>query len=552
MSIDEAMKLAMEHHAAGRLHQAEQIYRSVLQQFPGHPDALHLLGVLAQQVGRLDVSIELISRAIAVNPRVGVYYSNLAEAYRKAGILDRAEDACRQAIRLQPDSPAAHLNLGVVLHARGQLQQAEAALRRAVQLQPNLAAALTALANVRLAQGDVEAAIDLGRRAVAADPTHAAAHNNLATALESKDLLQEAECEYRKAIELEPRCAEFFNNLGNTVRKLGDLPQAIRCWQHALELRPDYLDAQNNLGMAYLAVGDFARGWPLLESRFKRPPGSEYCRQYSGIPRWTGFDLLGKTILLYPEQGYGDVIQFARFIRPLADLGATVIFHCPAELVTLMKGVDGMGQVIGPDQPLPSFDTHQALLSVPWVLKTTLETLPAKVPYIRVDPTLLAVWRDRVKEYPEKLKVGLAWAGRPTHADDKHRSMPLKFLQPLVEVSNVRFFSLQKGQASAQLAEVSLNFPVVDLQNELHDFADTAAAIANLDLVISVDTVIVHLAGALARPVWTLLPFAADYRWMLDREDSPWYPTMRLFRQSRPGDWPGVVARILNELRKLI
>jgi tetratricopeptide (TPR) repeat protein len=362
--------------------------------------------------------------------------------------------------------------------------------------------------------------------------------------------LEEAEAEYRKAIQLDPKFFAAMDNLGTIIYRQGDLKAAMTWWEKAVSIAPDYAGAVWNRAIGTLALGDFERGWPMFEYRLTNGPSRVYYREYPGIPPWTGFDLRGKSILLYPEQGYGDVIQFARFIPVLADMGAKVILHMPSEMIELMKRVPGVSRVVGPDEELPGFDTYRALMSLPMVLKTTLSSLPGKIPYIEPDAARDAQWKERLAPYAGTRKIGIAWAGRPTHRDDARRSMSLSRLAPLADVPGISLFSLQKGDAANQLREVPFGSRIIDLQDQIPDFADTAAAIANLDLVIAVDTAVAHLAGAIGKPVWLLIATAPDYRWMLDREDSPWYPTMRLFRQKTRDDWDEVILRVRDELLK--
>jgi tetratricopeptide (TPR) repeat protein len=546
MTIDQAIQLALQHHNAGQLQQAEQIYRQILQQSPEHPEALHLLGVLALQVGRADAAADLIGKAVAGDPQA-LYYSNLCEALRRVGRLDDAEAAARSAIQSSPQMAVAHVNLGTILLDQQRVNEAEAALRRAVELSPRMANALTMLGNVLMEKNDLDGAIEHGRRAIAADPTLPAAHNNLATALERRGDLEAAEESYRRAIALDERFVEALTNLGSLLRKLGRMNGAVECWNRALTIRPSNPDAQWNLALATLALGDFEHGWPIYESRFACAHSRRYWREYP-VPRWQGESISGRTILLHAEQGLGDTIQFARFIPILADRGATVVLECQDALVELMKTVPGIGKVIATGQSPPTFDTHLQLMSIPAVLHTRLDTIPARVPYLFADESRAQQWAQRAANI-QGLKVGLVWAGRPAHEDDSIRSMPLEMLAPLGQLQNVTFFSLQMGPARDQIASLAHTLPLIDLADDLHDFGDTAAAIQSLDLLISVDTAPAHLAGAMGKPVWTLLATAPDFRWMYDRTDTPWYPTMRLFRQTRRGDWSEVVAAVVEQLR---
>jgi tetratricopeptide (TPR) repeat protein len=546
MTIEQAIQLALQHHNTGQLAQAEQIYRQVLEQSPKHPEALHLLGVLALQVGRPDVAVELITQAIAGDPRA-LYHSNLSEALRRIGRLDAAEAAARSALRASPQMLVAQVNLGTILLDQHRLADAEAALRRALQLSPQMASALTMLGNVLLEKNDLDGAIEQGRRAIAADPNLPAAHNNLASALERRGDLEAAEEAYRRAVALDERSVEAITNLGSLLRKLGRMDSAVECWQRALAIRPNNPDAQWNLALATLALGDFEHGWTLYESRFACAHSRRYWRDYP-VPRWQGESLAGRTILLHAEQGLGDTIQFARFVPALSERGAAVVLECQPALVELMKTVPQIAAAIPTGEPPPRFDTHLQLMSVPAVLRTTLQTLPASVPYVFPDAARSEQWAQRFGDLRGR-KIGLVWAGRPTHEDDAARSMPLAALLPLAEVGDASFISLQLGPSAAQISDIASRLPLIDVSEHLHDFRDTAAVIDNLDLLITVDTAPAHLAGALGKPVWTLLATAPDFRWMYDRTDSPWYPTMRLFRQKRRGDWSEVVAAVVDELR---
>jgi tetratricopeptide (TPR) repeat protein len=548
MTLDQTLQQALEHHQNGRLTQAEQLYRQVLAIDPRQADALHLLGVLAQQVGKLDVAVQLISRAIAIRPDA-VYHTNLAEALRRAGRKQEAEAVCRRAIEIAPTFPTAYINLGVILQELQRPEEAMNILQRAIDIDPKNAQAWTNLGNARLAIGDLKGAVEMGRKAVEAQPDYSVAHNNLAAALEKQDFLKEAEDEYRKAVELQPDFAEALNNLGSVIRRQGDLRTAMHWWQKSVDARYEYGEAHWNLALAALALGEFEEGWKNYEWRFKCDHSRAYWREYL-VPRWTGFDISGKTILLYPEQGFGDVIQFGRFIPQVAARGAKVILQCHKELIELMKSAEGVSQVISEHDQPPPFDTYLPLLSVPWVLGVSFESLPGKIPYIKVDPARREHWTPRIKNEPGRLKVGLVYWGRPT--PDPKRSCQFKEFAPLAEVEGVQYFSLQKGPAVEQLKDAPADMKLINLDPELHDFADTAAALEALDLLISIDTAAAHLAGAIGKQTWVLIPYACDFRWMVEREDCPWYPNMRLFRQKKMDEWGEVMLRIRDELKKLL
>src|SRR5436190_17570794 len=427
MTLDQTLQIALEHHQQGRLPQAEQLYRQVLQQVPTQPDALHLMGVLAQQVGKLDVAIQLISRAIANRPNDAVYHANLAEACRRAGRRQEAEAVCRRAIDLNPNFSTSYINLGVILQEMGRFDEAIQVLRRATEIDPRSAQAWTNLANATMGKGDILGASELGRKAVEAQPDYSVAHNNLAAALEKEDHLKEAEDEYRKAVELQPDFAEALNNLGSVIRRQGDLRTAMHWWQKSVDARYEYGEAHWNLALAALALGEFEAGWKNYEWRFQCDHSRPYWREYP-VPRWDGSPLNGKTIFLYPEQGFGDVVQFSRHIPQVVEKGGKVILQCHKELVELMKSAEGVSQVVSENDPPPKFDTYLPLLSLPFVLGVTLDTLPVKIPYIHVDPKRREHWTPRSTTSPILRRSSRRWiclsASTPPRCTSPARSAP--------------------------------------------------------------------------------------------------------------------------------
>jgi hypothetical protein len=442
-------------HRAGRLAEAEAVYRRILAQQPGNRDALHLLGVIASQVGRHDVAVELIRKAID---------------------------------NLPPD-------------------------------------------RINSSLGE--------------------AHNNLGRALMELDRLEEAVDSFHAAIRCSPQNALFHQNLASALEAGGDLDAAINEYQRAISLDPQLPDAHHGLALSLLAMGRFENAWPELEWRWRV--------QRLGAPRpdipkplWDGSELNGRRIFVYAEQGFGDAIQFSRYLPLLAQRGARVSFACQDELARLMSRVQGVARVLGASVDM-DFDVHCPLLSLPLHFATTLESIPADIPYLSADPDAQRSWRDRIARLGKgRPRIGLVWSGNPAHPRDKSRSLRLLDLAPLAEAaSSASLISLQKGPARHDLRSPPDGLNIVDWTGELHDFADTAALIANLDLVISADTAVAHLAGALGKRVWVLLPHTPDWRWMLHRSDSPWYPTMRLFRQERRGEWTAPVWNVIQALEKM-
>ncbi len=507
---------ALQCHQAGHLTEAEMLYRQVLALNCGHADALHLLGVVAYQTARHDLAADMIGQAIAIDAGQALYYSNLGNVFAALRRLDEAVACCRRALALKPDYAEAHNNLGIVLAEQGLLEEAVACYRRALALRPD----------------------------------YPEAFNNLGIALKDQGSLDEAVACCRRAADLWPRYAEAHNNLGNALEQQGRLDEAADGYRAAIGFKPDYPVAHTNLAMLLLARGDMAAGWAEYEWRW-RQPGMAADRRSFAPPQWRGEAAAGRTLLIHAEQGFGDTLQFCRYATLAAASGLRVILEVQAPLVRLLRSLAGVEMVVARGEELPAFDLHCPMLSL--ALGTTVTTIPAAAAYLHADKLQVAAWRARLAAMATQgLRVGLVWAGgRRTHspslaATDRRRSMPPDRLAPLFELSGVHFFSLQKGGPAAPA-----NFPLTDFMEEMGDFADTAALIANLDLVISVDTAIAHLAAALGKPVWLLNRFDSCWRWLRQREDSPWYPTLRQFRQTQPGDWHFAVEMACTELRRL-
>ena len=611
-TISEALAIAIEHHQAGRLQPAEQIYRQILALQPDHADALHLLGVLAYQLGQYELAIERIGRAIALDGAVVTFHNNLGNVlkdqgkldqaiacyrralelkpdyalahnnlglvlssqgnlhgavacYRRAtelkpdfadghnnlgvaltdqGKLDEAAASCRRALELKPDYAEAHNNLGTALMHLGKLDEAVASFRRALELKPDYAEAHNNLGNAFEHQGKLDEAVASFRRALELKPDYAQVHNNLGVALQEQGSLDEAVACYRRALELKPDYPEAHNNLGNALKEQGTLDKAVACYRRALELKPDYADAHTDLAIACLLTGDWRHGWPEYQWRWQT---KGFTARRFGQPLWNGESLAGKTILLHAEQGLGDTIQFIRYAPMVKRYGGTVVVECQKPLAALLEGCPGVDHLVGQGDRLPAFDVYAPLLSLPLILQTSLATIPASIPYLFPKAAIVERWRKTLVEI-DGFKVGITWQGNPAFHGDRCRSIPLRWFAPLAQVPGVRLLSLQKGAGAEQLAELGDLFEVTKLGSRLHDFADTAAVMKNLDLVITSDTGPAHLAGALGIPVWVALAFVPDWRWLLDRGDSPWYPTMRLFRQRERGNWHAVVEEIKNAL----
>ena len=550
MNIEQTFQLALRHHQSGRMAEAEALYRQILAADSRHAGALHFLGIIAHQVGRNDAAESLIRQAIASNPNLPDAFSNLGTVLKELGRLDEAIATYLQAIALKPNYAEAHYNLSNALRENGRLDEAIAACRQAISLNPKYPDAVVNLGNLLKTKGQLHEAIATFRQAIALQPADIKAHSNLGNALCDKGQLDEAIAVHRQAIALKPDYPEAHYNLGTALNEKGELDQAVATYSQAIALKPDYPGAHYNRAHALLKLGDLAAGFAEYEWRWK-------CADFAGArrhftqPQWDGGPLEGRTILLHAEQGFGDAIQFIRYLPLVARCGGKIIIECHPELQRLLQTAAADSPVVATGHTLPAFDLHCPFLSLPRLFGTNLTNIPKDVPYLHANAADVEVWRKRLADQSASLKVGLAWAGRPTHQNDRNRSLKLGTFAPLAQLAGVRFVSLQKGEAAAEAKSPPEGMELLDAGPELKDFADTAALVAALDLVIAVDTSVVHLAGALGKPVWVLLPFAPDWRWLLNRDDSPWYPTMRLIRQQRRMEWEPVVASIREELNAL-
>lgn len=468
----------------------------------------------------------------------------------QAGQLAQAEELYRQILGQYPDHDGALHFLGVLALQDNRLDLAIDSLRRALLIQPNVPEYYGNLGNALMAQGNWEEAAACYRQFLSHRPQFAEAHSSLGNALMALGKHGEALACYRRALELKPNFAAAHNNLGNALRNQGRLEEAAASYRRALELNPDDAETHANSSTLRLLRGDYAHGFVEFEWRLQTPKHLSRPRRIKQ-PYWDGSSLVGRTILLTDEQGHGDTLQFVRYAALVAQRGGNVVVECQPPLKRLLQNSLGPIRVVDDSEAPPPFDVHCSLLSLPMIFRTTLETIPNQVPYVRPDAESAARWRSKIEDEAGLRKVGLAWAGNKNQMNDHNRSMAFHHLAPLGKVSGVRFYNLQIGEAAREASVTSPALPILDRTHEIADFTDTAALIAHLDLVISVDTSVSHLAGAMGKPVWTMLCFAADWRYHLDRDDCPWYPTMRLFRQPAPRDWASVALRVADALREM-
>jgi tetratricopeptide (TPR) repeat protein len=562
----------------GRLAEAEAICRRALAADLSDAEALHLLGVIALQQDDADAAVRLMEQAAAAAPGEPKYCVNLSAVLGQVGRNDEALATAREAAARHPDFPEAHNSLGSALVRADLCEDALGSYMRAIVLRPGYDEAFYNRGVAQQMLRRPEAAIACFQQAILLQPDYVEAYNQLGVAQASLRRFDAALAAYDHAIALDPEYDEAFYNRGVALQTMERHAEAIESYSQAIALRPDYAEAVKNRGMVLQAVercedaladydraialrpehgathfskaacllqsGDLAHGWPEYEWRWQMP---DVLRREFEQPLWDGrAPIAGKTILLHGEQGLGDTIQFSRLVAQVAARDARIVLEVAKPLVRLLASLPGVTETVARGDDLPPFDLHCPLLSLPVVLGVTLDAISGGS-YLAADAALAVTWRQRLAPLTG-LRVGLVWSGTVSPGADARRSMELDRLAPLAAVRGISFASLQKDAAAAQV-RTARGLRPLDFTNYVADFADTAALVEALDLVISVDTSVAHLAGAMGKPVWLLLRFDACWRWLRGRDDSPWYPTARLFRQTAPGDWDGVVRRVAAALR---
>jgi tetratricopeptide (TPR) repeat protein len=535
-----------------RFDEALASYDQALALKPDYFDALNSRGVTLHELKRFDEALASYDRALALRSNHAGALNNRGITLHELKRFDEALASYDRALALQPDQAEAFSNRGNALRKLKRFNEALASYDQALAVKPDYFDALNNRGVALYELKRFEEALASYDLALALRGDHIATLTNRGVTLHELERFDEALASYDRALALRPDYAEAFFNRGVTLHLLRQVDEALVCYDYALTLNPDYVDGHFNKALLYLLKGDYETGWREYEWRWRRWKEENFTskRDYTQ-PLWFGQTAIeGKTILLHAEQGFGDTIQFCRYAPSVAGRGARVLLQVPVQLKDLMVSLAGVAEIVaGQDKP-PAFDLHCPLLSLPLALGTRLESIPAQVPYFTVPPESLRKWTSTVG-LKRRRRIGLVWSGGSGHKGDAMRSISLRSLLPLADL-DAELVSLQKEVRGDDAMALKERGDIVHFGDELNTFADTAAVIANLDLVISVDTSVAHLAGALAKPVWILLPFLPDFRWLLDREDSPWYPTARLFRQQAPGDWSGVISRVVNELEKAI
>jgi tetratricopeptide (TPR) repeat protein len=559
---DHAIALQADHFGAhnnrgaalarlGRFAEALSSYDRAIELRPDAADAYVNQGAALAKLARASEALSRFDTAIALQPGHPWAFYNRGNALRDLQRPAEAVESYDRAIALQPKHAEAYNNRGTALADLGWPEAALANYASAIALRPNFVEAHNNNGIALALLHRLEEALASYDRAIALNPDHAGAYKNRGAALAGLGRLDDAVADFDKAIALQPDYAEAHSDRGAALASLGRRADALASCDQAIALTPDAPEAQFNKGACHLALGDYERGWQGYEWRWQ----TGHSARLPDFPRplWRGdTEIANQTILVHAEQGFGDSLQFCRYVPILARL-ASVVLDVPRPLLRLLSSLDCNVQIVARGDDLPPFDAWIPMLSLPLAFHTTLASVPSAVPYLRADPEQTSRWRDRFAALSGR-KVGLVWAGSPLSpqpralAMDRRRSINLHQLAPLAELPGLSMISLQKGDAAAQARTPPNGMVLHDWADELQDFADTAALVEALDLVISVDTSVVHLAGALGKPVWVLNRFDQCWRWLSGRTDSPWYPTARLFRQPAPGDWSSVISELVMAL----
>jgi len=548
--IAKAVGIATGHFQSGRVAEAEALCRNVLAEAPQNPDALHLLGVIADTVGNHTAAIELIRQAIGFKANEPFYHGNLGQALQNAGRVDEAMAEYERALKINPGMVAVLMNMGNIVMAQGKLDAAEAWYKRAVAADPKQSLAHYNLGGLYQAQKKAAPAIAAFTQALKLNPNMAEARVNLGSVFKDENRFEEAEAQYRQAIALDPKQSKAYNNLGLLFRETGQFEAALEYFFETLKIKPDDQEARANIGTTLITGGAFVEGWPLYEGRWEGlTPKS--LRPATKLPQWTGErqaqnSSASDRLLLFGEQGLGDKIQFARYITlALEKFPAGVSVITDRSLQSLFRR-SFPGVEILEDVPVDQskWQWHCPLMSLPLAFGTTLETIPAQMPYLVPDAEKIAYWKNKIAALNVSArKIGVVWKPGKLMTSASLKALSFEQLKPLLEQPGIAWFSLQKDPDPE--SEPGL---LIDWSQEFKDFDDTAALMMNMDLIISVDTSTAHLAGALNKPVWMLNRHASDWRWLWQREDSPWYPSMRIFNQKTARDWDEVVKRVVAAL----
>ncbi len=544
--VSSHQNLAVSLQQAAGHEEAEAVARKAVALDPADASGRRILASVLTSRGRYPEAQAEFDVALRLNPKDRLAWDQLGFCCESSGMLEHAVHCHTRAVQLEPNSIHSLFNLARLLVSRGRYSEALPWFDQLARLQPATIETQGLIARCLEGLNRFDEAIGMCRSILDRDPMNLAAHGVIGNARIQSGKFAEAEAGLREAMRLVPS-SNFNQILAACVARDGRFLQGLDEINDALAKTPDYPVAEFSKALILMFLGRLEEAWPHFETRWKHPQMDAW-RHRTDKPVWDGSPLDGRRILLYAEQGLGDTIHFARYATLVAERGGRVILEVQRGLNDLLKSVAGVERVIVRGEPVGEYDTLAPLLSLPGIFHTSLATIPATVPYVSVAPEKLKQWRQIIGDANGKLKVGIAWMGGDFQRENHLRSTTLSTFAPLAAVPGVRFYSIQKGPSARQAAQPPAGMELVDLDASIKDFSDTAAAIAHLDLVISVDTCVVHLAGALAKPVWNLLARNIGHMWMADREDSPWYPTMRLFRQPVLGDWESVMRRVADEV----
>jgi hypothetical protein len=531
----------------GRLDDALASYDHALAIKPDFADAYHNRGNVLQGLRRPNEALASYDKALAIRPVSAGTYHNRGVALQQLGRLDDALASFDHALAINPAYAAAYHSRGVTLHKRKRLDEALASYDKALAIDPDYADAYCSRGVALQELKRVEDALASFEKAIAIKPGLAAAHSNRGGSLRDLKRLDEALASHDRALAIDPGYAVAHKNRGSVLRELGRLDEALASFDKALALDPNYADAWFSKATLLLSAGRYLEGWPLYEWRLKQDETRDAYYVFPK-PAWRGdTDIRGKKLLIFAEQGLGDIVQFCRYLPQLHALGAELVVEIPKRLIAFISTLDCPMTIVEKGKPLPAFDAYCPVMSLPYIFKTTVETIPADIPYLFSDAEKVRRWQKKLGK-KKKPRVGLVWSGADTHKNDLNRSVRLKDLLPIIELPFIEWHSLQREYRPADLATLKQHREIRQHQDEFDDFSDTVALIECMDLVISVDTSVVHVTGAMGRPLWILLSFAADFRWMLEGIETPWYPTAKLYRQPTFDDWPSVFATVRQDL----
>ena len=581
---DDLVQKGAAYHHQGNFDQAEEVYKKILKIEQNNFDALQLLGSLLAQVEKYLEALKFLNKALKVKPNdariqfnKGIVLKELkrfdealesydraiqieegyADAYNNRGIvlkelkrLNEALESYDRAIKIESSYSQAYYNRGIILQELKRFDEALSHYNKAIAINPNYIDAFNNRGVVLKELKRFDQALDNYNQVIALKPDYAKAYYNQGKTFQELNRFNEALVSYNKAIKIKPDYVEAFNNLGNSFQEIKKFDSALVNYDYAIALKPNYADAYFNKSLLLILLGEYKQGWQLYEWRWKQEFKINTIRLYKQ-PLWLGNEsLTNKTLLIYIEQGFGDFIQFIRYIFLVQRLGAKVIIEVPLTLMNIIKTLKGKFNIIQSGELLPNFDYHCPVMSLPLAFKTTIKSIPAKLPYIYVDEKKKILWNKKLGK-KEKTRVGLVWSGNPEHKNDSNRSILLKKFENIISLP-FEFHCLQKEIQETDIQTIIDFSQIHQHQKEIADFSDTAALIDAMDIIISVDTSVAHLAGAMGKNVWVLLPYLPDFRWMLDRKDSPWYPSAKLYRQNMKNNWHDVLEELKIDLLKFI